>query len=119
MIAAALSRISTAWRLWRRKFRLVSAFAFTLRQTHQSSGGRIQLFEIGQILQPAAGSLVGLEVVESDDIQPDGAEFDLFSPGKAGFEINPVDGGQQIDSAWRLPELYHCVGSEVFDLQPD
>ena len=47
------------------------------------------------------------------------SQLDLLAPVEACIERHAVDGGQQVDAPWRLPELNHRVGIEVAGAKPE
>ena len=81
--------------------------------------GWVEALQVREILEPANRPLVGLEIIETDDVQRHARQFDLLAPNESRFERHAVDRGQQVDAPGRLAELNDGVGGEVIGGQSE
>lgn len=66
-----------------------------------------QLLDVQPILQSPDRSFVGDEIIAVNYEQTDSSVFAYDSSLPGGFELDPVDTGNQIDSVWWNTKLYH------------
>lgn len=69
-----------------------------------------EAFQVGQILQPPAGTLVGLEVLERNEGQIDAIDLHDLAALTGLAEAHAVDAGEQIDARRRVAQLDHLPG---------
>lgn len=65
----------------------------------------VQRFEVREVLKPAEGPLVGLEIFEVDEGHLDSINRDRVPPGPACLEVDACQGGEEVDPCGRQPEL--------------
>jgi hypothetical protein len=59
------------------------------------------LFKILSVLEPAAGPLVSLEIVQLDEVDGDAIQLGFHAPGVTFREVRSGDGGQDLQAHWR------------------
>src|SRR5690606_40393191 len=70
-----------------------------------------QVVEVREILEPAAGPLVLLQVLQADDVHRHPVPLVLDAVGPARFEVHPRSRGHQLDPLRRQPHTDDLVRS--------